>query len=56
MAVRNFVEEIHHEALARRREAERRATATKQFQDVVFSAATEPDPALCQVCGVSSDS
>ena len=52
--MRNLAEETHPEAFAHRREAERKATATQQLQDVVFSAPTDPpDPALWQVCDVS---
>ena len=53
--MRKMVEETHGDALANRRESERKAAATNSFQEVVFSARTDVDPPLWQVGDVPCD-
>ena len=48
--MRKMVEDKHKDALAHRRESEKKAAATHVFQEVVFSARTDPE--LWQVCDV----
>ena len=50
--MRNLVEKTHRDALAHRRELERKAAATTLFQEAVYSARTDVDPPLWQVGNV----
>ena len=47
--IRNLVEKTHRDALAHRRESERKAAATTLFQEAVYSARTDVVPPLWQV-------